>query len=316
MRSAGRDCSLRQSRTWAIPAPALVQSGGANTVSYLYLGNNPGSSGSYILSGSGVVTAIAESVGGFGSGEFVQSGGTNNLSGSLYVATLPGRTGAYTLSGSGLLTSTAEYVGNSGQGLFLQTGGTNNLGANNLYLGYNAGANGSYILGNAAALSLTGTEYVGSSGTGTFTQSNGTNNLGGGSLYLGYNAGAGGTYNLSGLGMLMAACEYIGSSGTGAFNQTGGVNSFTYLAVGGPDSYNLAGGTLQVAGGGILCQGVLNAAGSGLLTAADSIVDFSTATLQNTGGLSVNMGPDAPAVAAGRFLDDRLRQLFRRRHGT
>ena len=59
-----------------------MQSGGTNSVAgYLYLGYNAGSSGTYNLSGSGLLSAgYSEYIGYSGSGSFTQSGGTNSAS--------------------------------------------------------------------------------------------------------------------------------------------------------------------------------------------------------------------------------------------
>ena len=60
----------------------FTQSGGTNTISAtlrgLYLGYNPGSSGSYTLSG-GSLSSEYEFVGYYGTGNFTQSGGTNTI---------------------------------------------------------------------------------------------------------------------------------------------------------------------------------------------------------------------------------------------
>ncbi len=131
----------------------FAQSGGTSSVSSnsggLYLGYDSGSSGSYYLSGSGVLSAFAE-----------------------YVASndaLSGVTG-------GSLSAFTEYVGTFSNGTFTQSGGTNNVGSN-LNLGYNAGSSGSYNLSGSGALSASA-EYLGDSGAGTFIQSGGSNSVG------------------------------------------------------------------------------------------------------------------------------------------
>ena len=60
-------------------------------------------------------------------------------------------------------------MGRDGTGTFTQSGGTN---ATNLYLGYNAGDRGTYVLSGTSQLSSFN-QYVGYSGTGTLTQSGG-----------------------------------------------------------------------------------------------------------------------------------------------
>ena len=85
---------------------AIVQSGGTNGNAALVLdvGYGTGGNGTYELSGSGLLTSPAESIGAAsGTGVFVQSGGTNSLpgGGDLYVG--GSGTGSYTLTGSGVL---------------------------------------------------------------------------------------------------------------------------------------------------------------------------------------------------------------------
>ena len=86
---------------------SFVQTGGTNAINTssnsLYLGYNSGDIGSYVLNGSGFLTANTEYVGFQGSGTFTQSGGTNSLSGSLTLAQSAGSSGTYNLNG-GLLT--------------------------------------------------------------------------------------------------------------------------------------------------------------------------------------------------------------------
>ena len=91
----------------------------------LVLGNNNGSSGTYSLSGSGVLSAGFETIGFAGSGSFTQSGGTNSLANYMYLGNSSGQSGTYNLNGSGLLSVAVEYIGVSGSGTFTQSGGTN-----------------------------------------------------------------------------------------------------------------------------------------------------------------------------------------------
>ena len=81
-------------------------------------------------------------------------------------------------SGSGITNGTFYgiylYVGNVGSGTFTQSGGSNTVN-NGLFLGYNAGDNGTYSLTGPGGLSA-GYEIVGLSGTGSFNQSGATNN--------------------------------------------------------------------------------------------------------------------------------------------
>ncbi len=128
----------------------------------------------------------------------------------------------------GLLTASYGYVGYSGTGTFNQVAGTNTDSGSffngGVFLGYNAGANGTYNLSGTATLS-TYTEAVGYNGVGTFNQTGGVNSTSFFSpLYIGYNNGSRGVYNLSGTGSLSGG-EYVGNSGSGTLNQSGGTNN-------------------------------------------------------------------------------------------
>ena len=100
---------------------------GANSLSSgtLYVGY-PGSIGSYILSGSGLLSgAISEFVGYSCTRGFTQSGGTNSVSGTLILAQFASSIGTYNLNG-GLL-SLAGITAGSGAAALNFDGGT--LGA-------------------------------------------------------------------------------------------------------------------------------------------------------------------------------------------
>ena len=166
--------------TWATPAghvhPVRRDEQCHGGFTGLALGYNPSSSGSYSLSGSGLLSTVYQYVGYSGTGTFTQSGGTNNP--ALPLLRLQFRFQRQLQPrGSGVLSAAAEYVGNSGTGSFTQSGGTNNVpngSSDGLYLGYNAGSSGTYNLSGSGVLAAFN-EYVGNSGTGTFTQSGGTN---------------------------------------------------------------------------------------------------------------------------------------------
>ena len=104
-------------------------------------------------------------------------------------------------------------------------------------------------------------EQLGAGGTATFTQSGGTNSISG-PLYLGYASGGKATYVLSGAGQLSAPTEYVGynSAATASFQQTGGTNSTNYLTISSGNTYQLAGGTLQISNDGLVDQGTFDGA--------------------------------------------------------
>ena len=173
---------------------SFSQWGGSNSMYtyFFYLGANAGSSGTYILGGSGRLLTPSEYIGGSGSGVFTQSGGTHTVVNDLYLGANAGSSGTYTLSGSGLLSTPAEFVGNYGSGSFTQTGGTHSVGSA-LYLGYDTGGTGTYSLGGNGLLSAAG-EFLGyiPGSTGLFQQTGGSNAVG--SLLV----GSGGCYQLGG----------------------------------------------------------------------------------------------------------------------
>ena len=119
----------------------------------------------------GSLSAGWENIGDSGTGTFIQSGGTNAISGDLYLGSNFGASGTYSLSGSGQLLAANEYIGVSGIGTLTQSGGINAISY--LELGSNSGASGTYNL-SGGSLSA-GNENIGNSGTGTFIQSGGTN---------------------------------------------------------------------------------------------------------------------------------------------
>ncbi|MGA2069147.1 MAG: autotransporter-associated beta strand repeat-containing protein, partial [Thermoguttaceae bacterium] len=132
----------------------LIPQSSSLTPGSIYLGYNQGDSGTYRLSGSGAISTSDpgigygnEYVGYLGTGNFTQSGGTNQT-GTLTLGTTPGSSGTYSLSGTGLLSTTGnsgsghgnEYVGCSGTGSFTQSGGTNQTGSLTI------GSGGRYLL--------------------------------------------------------------------------------------------------------------------------------------------------------------------------
>ena len=201
---AGTFRTSRAVRTWS--ATVVSTLGYANT----------SSSGKYILSGSGLLSARNEYVGDSGPGRSPNPGGTNNIgsNGTLYLATgYVAPTGSYDLGGSGRLSAYDECVGYSGTGTFTQSGGTNDVSSTNaaIYLGGSLGgspiSSGNYNLSGSGFLAAYN-EYVGYVGTGSFMQSGGTNKVGS-TLSLGGFI-ASGTYNLSSSAVLSASIESVG----------------------------------------------------------------------------------------------------------
>jgi hypothetical protein len=197
------------------------QTGGVNSIgsnlngnsgTALYVGYLGGSTGTYVLSGTGNLSPIVpEVIGEFGVGNFNQSGGTNDITNdnNLVVGDMAGSIGTYSLSG-GSASAQGGMVGNSGIGNFNQTGGTISFSGNSstLLLGNNAGSTGTYSL-SAGSLSAPG-ETIGNAGIGNFNQSGGINNSS--DVFLGAGGGATGTYNIS-AGTLTALMVAVGSAG-------------------------------------------------------------------------------------------------------
>jgi hypothetical protein len=140
-------------------------------VDTLVLGSTTGSSGVHTLS-TGSLSAGIERIGPSGTGNFIQSGGTNTVSSSLILGSNPTGSGSYHLS-NGNLSASAEVIGSSGTGAFTQTGGSNSA-MSALWVGI--AGNGSYTL-SGGRLSV-GYEYIGiHGGTGVFTQTGGTHTV-------------------------------------------------------------------------------------------------------------------------------------------
>lgn len=120
------------------------------------------------------------------------------------------------------LKSYTANIGQKGQGEMEQNGNSS-ARFNYLYLGNEAGGNGSYTLHEPASLLVWTIESIGWAGTGIFTHTGGTH-TNYGSLTVGFPVGTG-TYALQN-GTLTARFEFIGSRrGIATFTQTGGVNS-------------------------------------------------------------------------------------------
>ncbi len=269
-------------------------------------------------------------VGGYGTGTFIQTGGTVaiTMSGRVHLGVWGGSHGTYELSGTGQLSAPEEWIGDGGTGTFTQTGGTNTVGG--LYVG---DVGGTYTLGGAGAVSAVA-EYIGGSGTAVFAQTGGTNTAG--TVRVGYGGNgtyeltdgqfnvstllevrSGGTLVLSGGVLEVADLQVLDASAGGTVNWTG-----TTIRV--PDSATVdswalfktgmgipAGATLEV-------EDTLTLAAAGVLTldggtlrvgmldrSAGGALNWLSGTLEFSGSLTV--GPGAPfgsnaLAAAGQTL--------------
>lgn len=286
----------------------FAQTGGTNAISnfgVLVIGNAAQSSGTYTLSGSGVLGAgsgVDIYVGDNGTGTFIQSGGAVSA-GLLLVGEGSGSGGTYDLSG-GSLGMVQETIGDGNAAgntaLIAQTGGTNTI-TGLLLVANTQGTSGTYTLANAGVLVLEpGTELlVSDNGTGTFTQSGGVVSGSGAKLAVGESASSPGTYNLSG-GSLTASTELIGEGdsggGTALFAQTGGTNTVVTsgsLTIGDPPASS---GTYALSGTGTLTQDsgatlTVGNQGTGVFTQSGGAVSGATTnTRLIVGGTSGSSG--------------------------
>jgi hypothetical protein len=287
-------------------AGTFNQTGGVHSPTYVHIGEGAGVAGTYNLIG-GVINDMGDMrVARFGIGAFVQSGGTNTISGNnvfnsygLGIGDAPGSSGSYTLIAGVLSVSNDEFIGGSGFGTFSQTNGAHSVGGGStggsIYLGGNAlggsGA-GTYFL-SGGTLSVQDTEYVGYSGSGTFNQSGGVNTAL--AIELGTNSNGTspasvGTYNLTG-GTLSVGTEFIAVNGAGTFNQSGGSNTAVYLDVGRDRNPNTN----------LVNLGVLNISNGATVTMTGGSIGFLGQGIVNMTGGTFNIGV-GPAGSPGIYL--------------
>ena len=208
----------------------LNQSSGTNSVSgtsiWLYLGDNAGSNGTYMLSNTGVLNVAGMSVGYNGAGSFNQSAGTvsTTATGFITIGDQSSGVGTYSLSGGTLNANTSTWLSTEPALLFIVP--ARQPLPTSLAQGTST-ANGIYSLSSTGLLNVSAAESIGEKGTGSFVQTGGTNTIsGGGNLTLGGAATASGLYSLSGTGSLtVSGNEEVGNGGTGIFNQSGGTNT-------------------------------------------------------------------------------------------
>ncbi len=287
---------------------AFTQSGGSHRVSgTLFLGYNPGASGTYNLSGGSLLVAASEYVGDYGTGAFTQSGGSHTVARNLSLGNYDGGIGTYTLSGGSLAVIGEEYLGSDGgSGTFIQSGGSHTV-SGNLFLGISGGS-GTYSL-SGGSLAVSGYEYLEG---GSFTQSGGSHTISG-NLYLGENGGTG-TYGLSRGSLSVGGEEYIGDGGLGSFNQCGGthiVNGALDLAaadVNSSGTYTLSGGSLSVGASeyiGDFGSGAFTQSGGSHTVSSGLYVGYSSGTGTYTlsgGSLSVSGGEYIGVSGTGDFI--------------
>jgi T5SS/PEP-CTERM-associated repeat protein len=287
--------------------------GGTNNT--LFVGYNAGASGTYTLAGTGSLAPGYMQIGWLGNGNFIQSGGSNNIAQDALIGSQLGSSGTYTLSGGSFTVGGQLIVGEHANGTFNQTGGSANVNFLTLGRWLDGGSNvvGTYNLSSGAYLTSVGDQWIGSVGNGAFNQTGGSNTVGG-SLQLGWSdSGTShtvGTYNLSG-GNLTAPSESVGWGGVGVFTQSGGANTITQtgtsgLGIGylpsGNGTYTLSGGvlntgaTIYVGNGG---TGTLNISGGSL-----TVGNGHSITIGNFAGSSgtVNLSGGTVVLTGSHFV--------------
>jgi fibronectin-binding autotransporter adhesin len=149
----------------------VTQTGGGNTIfsGSLALGSNPGTTGTYALSGTGSVSVPTEVIGNLGSGTMNHSAGTNDATTSLILGQNSGGTGTYNLSNTGSVVALSEYIGGGptttagGVGTFNQTGGTNTVAGSGAVFAIGSGTGSGTFTISGGVTSITGDGYDGSS---------------------------------------------------------------------------------------------------------------------------------------------------------
>ncbi|MGA2616425.1 MAG: autotransporter-associated beta strand repeat-containing protein [Thermoguttaceae bacterium] len=275
----------------------FTQSGGSNAVSnYLYLGYNPGNSGSYSLSGTGTLSAAAEYVGLSGVGAFAQSGGANSAGSTIFVGASAGSTGTYNLRGSGqLYAGNEEIVGSQGAGTFTQAGGTNTANLELLL----ASASTSYGAYNLNGGTLIVRSIIGGSGTAAFNFNGGIlRAVASFSTTLPLTLGApGGNATIDSAGYTVTLSGTVSGPGnlvkigTGTL-ALGATNTYT-----GPTAVNA--GILSLTGS--LSPSSALMVGGGTLSYAPT-ANGGTGNSQTVAGLTVNAGLSAVNVTTGNTL--------------
>ena len=258
----GGSLSADSLRVDSTRAGTFTQTGGTISIaSYLDLGNNSGSSGTYNLGGTGQLSANDEHIGISGTGAFMQTSGTNSISSDLYLGYSSGSTGTYYLGGTGQLTANYEYIGDYGNGTFTQTGGTNSI-SSYLYIGTNSGSTGTYNLNGGTLILKALTK---GSGTSVFNFGGGTLQASGAftsSLPMTL-TGINGNANIDTMGYAVTLSGLL--SGTGGLDKLGSGT----LTLSSNESYA---GNTTVRGGTLIFSG-------GIGTGGTSFIDVQSGTL-------------------------------------
>lgn len=217
----------------------------------------PGATASFNLLGGTFTSGQHVTVGTYGQGSVVHSGGTltakARTGSSLSMAQYAGGEASYALNGSGQLETYDTYVGREGVADFVQSDGAHSA-TRYLTLGERAGGSGRYEL-KGGTLTVGSLERVGRVGSGHFIQDGGTHTaamlvLADDVLFGSPAPTSSGTYELRN-GVLETTTVQIGVRGDGLFSQTGGTHAVAgELWVGssfalGSSAYELDAGSLS-----------------------------------------------------------------------
>ncbi len=207
-----------------VPGGTYIVPTGANvTLSGLFAGFAPGSSGLVEVNGGNITTTNPQSqyyIGFNGSGTLIVSnGGTVFSASQTYVGYNPGSSGVLTVEGQGSsYTNTGFFlVGNSGPGQLnvlngggvSSPGGTLQIGANSTGTALVSGTGSSLSAGTFLGVG------VSSGSVGDLTITDGGMATSGSGTYLAFNPGSTGTISVSNGGLLTSPLLVVGSSGTG-----------------------------------------------------------------------------------------------------
>jgi hypothetical protein len=296
-------------------AGIFEQSGGTNTILWPYtllVGSTDFSTGTYVLSGTGVLSGWNENIGCDGTGYFNQSGGANTTT-YLGIGGGPTGGGTYTLTGNGSLEAYGyEQLGGdyNTAGIFNQSGGTNIFGSE-LDIGPTSNSIGNYSLSGGTA-TTGGSVYVGgmhngSGGEGLLTVcGTGVLNVSGGLVV--YNT-TGSTISLSGGTINTAALDFNGVPSL--FNWTSGTlnltSSVTFDSAAGSTTTSAAFGSSLTVGANqtLVVTGNEGLGGTGTfaltINSGGTHSVTGTLTVNSKGTLTQNGGNLSAAILNGNF---------------